>query len=1143
MVIFFANASYFNIGTESLLSNSTINNNPELSGPDRLCIVYGSVIGDFFGSGDPLTDVYHWKIYSPANELLFEGSGGERYQTIRFTFSLIGNHRIELIIERAGIPIKSDLKVVELIQGPEPILNSQYAICENQEIALQAIDPTSAGFNDYIFKWTDNNGQTLSTSNTFKTSTVGTYQVEFYFINANGEEECRTNLSTTIELSSSYNVTASAPDVCPDGSISFTSEPLVAGDWYYQKNGSNTRNFIGSANSISVNPNIDLDGPGDYLIFLSVSNPNNPNCTQEKSIPFTYSQQPEFEIIGATQASGCHNPDGALQLKAITPLDQLWIDGLSNPAVSLQAGEIITLPNLKSGSYTIIGTLGSCMNTIGTVVPLVNPPTQLAFDIVDIIPETCTATGKIDGGFTIQMSNSGVNGEYSVIDTKGNEVNQSLINGRSTIPITLSGGKYFVVVFDNNDCNLPKNNEVEIPYLGQVAFEIPSQITICERYDFTPSNLDLAYQIIYPDNREELYQPGENITFTEAGPYSIIGALPNQTDICPTLKTFTIEVVDPIDFEPKLIDEDCFGNRTYEADIFGKDPNSVIFTWYNENGAVVGNGQFLFPISYGEFKLEVQPANSNACPIAPKPLQIDEPILSVELDINSTKLCELGPGAILSLTIDKPEAVTDISWRRFDAAGNTEDLPQFKDMSEIIVDSPGIYEAAAFSIVPSIGKDCELGRNSITVDITPDRVNFDIPTELTICESHEFTPFTNENLVFEVTDPNGDKVYLSKDEAILLNQNGLYSFFGYNPDIGYPLCPEIKSLQVTIKNKIAFQPILIEEDCQGNKTYKAEIGTTNPEDAVFTWMDENGRSVGNEQLVTLNNYGKFSLDVQPKSSIPCDQVPIEFEVSVPVLSLDVNLIAGPLCPDAESAPIQAETDFEIVEKIEWWYTSPSGVASEIISERNKKEILAANEGTYEIKIYNSLTCLLGFDKVLIMRSSAPQVPEVEENYTICPKYDLFPTLDPGIFAAYEWYYQEDLISTLPTFQPQLAGEYKLIAYSDEGCPVETNFKAVEECELKVMYPNAVQPGNPDKLFLVYTNYLIDELELLIFNKWGELIFSCSKENLLSEKSTCDWDGTYKGKSIPNGTYSLRMNYKNKEKKISEYQFGTILIVE
>lgn len=1143
LVIFFANASFLKIGDNSLLPNRKDYNDPELTGPDRLCIIYGSVIGDFFGAGDPETDVYYWKIYSPSGELLFEGSGGERYQTVRYTFSLIGKHRVELIVERAGDVIKTDHKEVELIQGPIPLLEPHYSICENQEIELQAIDPASAGFEDYIFKWTDENGQDVSTDNTYKTSEVGKYEVEFYFINENGEEECRTQLSTTIELSSSFTVTASAADVCPGGSISFSSDPSVTGDWYYQKDGSSTRNLVGAGNSITIKPEVDLDGAGDYLMFLTVSNPNNPGCTLEKSLPFTYSQLPEFEIIGATQSSGCHNPDGALQLKAITPLDQLWIKGSSTPAVSLQAGETTTLPNLKSGSYTLVGTLGSCTNTLGTVVPLVNPPTHLAFDVVDIVPETCTATGKIDGSFTIQLSNSGVTGGYSIIDTKGNEVRNGQIGGRTAIPITLQGGKYFVVLFDDNDCNLPKSDEIDIPSLSQVTFEIPPNITICERYDFTPSNLDLAYKIIYPDNREVLFQPGEDITFTEAGEYSIIGNLPNQTDICPTLKTFSIEVVEPIDFEPKLIEEDCFGNRKYEADIFGKDPNSVVFTWYNEEGAVVGNGQFLFPVSYGEFKLDVQPANSNACPVPPKPIQIDEPVLSVDLKIKSTKLCELGPGAILNLAIDLPQAVTDISWRRFDADGNTEELPQFKDKKEIIVESPGIYEAAAFSIIPSIGKDCELGRTSITLGVTPDRVKFDIPTELTICESYEFTPSTTENLNFEVTEPNGNVVNLAQGESLTLNQNGTYSFFGFNPDLEYPLCPEIKTLPVTIRKKIDFQPVLVEEDCNGNKTYKAEIGSTNPEDAVFTWTDESGRPVGNEQFVTLNNYGKFSLDVQPKGSIPCDQEPVGFEVPAPVLSAEVNLIADPLCPDSGFATVRAESDFGAVSSIEWWYTTPSGEKSELTSERNKKEILAVLEGTYEVRTYNELPCLLGSDHVLIMQSPAPTTPVVEESYIICPKYEIYPTIDPGTYAAYEWYYQENLISTDPIFQPKLTGDYKLIAYSDEGCPVETNFTTVEECELKVMYPNAVQPGNPDKLFMVYTNYLIEELEVLIFNKWGELVFSCSQKNLLSEQSTCIWNGTYKGKSIPNGTYSVRMNYKNREKKISGYQFGTILIVE
>jgi flagellar hook assembly protein FlgD len=94
-----------------------------------------------------------------------------------------------------------------------------------------------------------------------------------------------------------------------------------------------------------------------------------------------------------------------------------------------------------------------------------------------------------------------------------------------------------------------------------------------------------------------------------------------------------------------------------------------------------------------------------------------------------------------------------------------------------------------------------------------------------------------------------------------------------------------------------------------------------------------------------------------------------------------------------------------------------------------------------------------------------------------------------------------------------------------------------------MFPTAITPLDPDKPFLVYTNYLIDELEVWIFNQWGELIFNCSNKDLISEESTCIWDGTYNGKKIINGSYSVRLNYVNYEKNIRQTTIGSIISIE
>lgn len=293
----------------------------------------------------------------------------------------------------------------------------------------------------------------------------------------------------------------------------------------------------------------------------------------------------------------------------------------------------------------------------------------------------------------------------------------------------------------------------------------------------------------------------------------------------------------------------------------------------------------------------------------------------------------------------------------------------------------------------------------------------------------------------------------------------------------------------------------------------------------------------------LNNFGNFSLDVQPLGSIPCDQDIFKFEVAQPILNVDIDLQAETLCPDSSSAALTAIADFDRINRLEWWFTNASGVEFQLTNQTDKPEILAIEEGTYEARAFNAFDCLIGLDRVLILRSTDEIRPEVEEMYTVCPRYEIAETINPGRFASYEWYHEGQLVSTAPTYKPLLIGNFELIVMSAEGCAYQTTFITEEECELRVMHPTAIQIGNPDKQFLIYTNYLIDELEVYIFNKWGEIIFQCANTNLISEVSTCDWDGTFNGKAIPNGSYTIRVNFRNNEKNIQKHYLGSILVIE
>ncbi len=1137
------------LGSRKYFSNSKKFEDPELIGPGMLCNISGTVVGNFSGAGDPVTDLYGWKIFGPSNNLLFSKDPGS-FQTIDYTFITNGIHRVELEVSRGGIPIANFSKAVEVIQKPISLLSSEYISCSSSPLELQAIDPSSSNFSSYKFEWKNDAGTVVSTSNTLITTDEGDFSVRYFIESPSGEKTCDFLLTTTVSNISTIVIESSDTEVCVDGEISFQTNPQLMGEWFVQKIGDPSKTSFGIRNSLTLRPGSDLIDFGDYEVSFLLANELNPACVPEGITNFRYNPEPIFVFESAETSSGCLQPDGKLVLRAITDLDFINIEGTVLSFGPYAAGDLIEIPSLKSGTYNLIGGLGSCINSLGSVVPLNNPPPALEFEIDDIIGEACTDNGKIPGSFQVTMLN-GPNPDafYRVLNEKGGvAMNQPLPNS-AVFRVEISGGNYFFEIYDDNDeCILPSINELTIPGKVQTNFQIPSTLNICQSFNLIPqTSQGLIFTITRPDMSVELKNAGEEILLDQKGEYRIVGTLPNQTEVCPTEKIIEVELIDPVDFEINLVSEDCtVGNRSYEANIFSRDPSTVLFFWRNEEDEIISTSQRLDlpPTSFGDYSLEVQPANSEACPIAPKPFLAKEPVLSVEVTLTTTKLCEFGPKAIINMNTTFPEEVTDVEWRRYDKDGNIEFLSQYDNKYQIEVDQEGIYEASVFARIPSINKNCELGRTDVQLDLTSEKVLFDIPDSLSICEPFELIPETDQPLEFILTYPDGSTIENTAGSPFTINQTGNYSMYGYHPEISSPNCPEIKEFYVIVNKPIPFTPILFSEDCLGQKIYQARLTGANPDDALFYWYDEIGNLIGTEQFLTLDGtFGTFSLEVQPKNSLPCDLQPIEFEVTEPILSLDVTLQTAPFCPDAPNSLITLETDFEQVSTIEWWFTDLNGNRSELVNQKNQSEILAINEGTYEARVFNDLPCLLGSDLVLVMRSMDQVRPEVKEIYQICPKYDIAPVINPGSFSVYEWYHEGTLVSTSPTFKPLLIGNFELVVYSDEGCPYSTTFVTEEECELKVIFPNAIELGNPDKEFLVYTNYLIDELEVYIFNKWGQIIFQCIQTGLITEESTCYWDGTFNGKTIPIGSYAVRLNYKNLEKGINEYHLGSILVIE
>ena len=116
-------------------------------------------------------------------------------------------------------------------------------------------------------------------------------------------------------------------------------------------------------------------------------------------------------------------------------------------------------------------------------------------------------------------------------------------------------------------------------------------------------------------------------------------------------------------------------------------------------------------------------------------------------------------------------------------------------------------------------------------------------------------------------------------------------------------------------------------------------------------------------------------------------------------------------------------------------------------------------------------------------------------------------------------------------------KYRIVAYqnSDEQIFSISNVVSVEK-PYALYSPNAFSPdGDGLNDFFSVSGQGINDIQVEIFNRWGQMVFkSYSPED--------KWDGTFRGKDLPTGTYIYKIkttSYENNQKLMKS---GTISLV-
>jgi len=720
-------------------SESFFQTNPQLSGPDELCIVFGAVIGTFQGGGDPGTDVYYWEIRNPAGELVLERTGGNQFEQLQFSFQSPGTYRISLRVRRNSAFIYNEQKNINVRTGPTLAVLPDYLICGENPAKLTAIKLDDPNLNQYQVRWKDSQGNLIGTSNSIDVLKEGIY----FFEITTFQGGCLVSGNTYVGPSLDYKLSVSSASVCKGSDITLASDTPLTGEWFLIRPGTTSQESIGTGFQLLLEKE-QLTQVGTYTAIFNARDPNYPDCLATRRITFEVRENPLLEISVLEKPDNCALPNGVLEIKNLVRLDSLIIKEVDKKWASLPAGNSVILSGLAPQIYTITAYSSGCrftrlFNLETKNPPLTNPSTPTIFPpSLQQVEESCSPNGVIPGKLKVAFPQGTVSGKYRILAESIGEILKGDLGNQSSLELDLPGGSYFFEL-KIDGCTYPIE-PIEIPKKPLVNFSTPSNIAICEKFDLIPdTNQQLIFTLTYPDQRTETLESGNAFTLEEAGEYQLLGVAKDpSTGLCPKIQTFTASINAEFSFSADLIQEDCFGNQIYQVALAGIDQNQIAIRWLNETGTIVGRGLQYFSSFTGKHSLEVQPLRSGFCPSTAFEFFIETPVLSVNVEFDTEKICPTPGFTQVNLRTSNDQAAESVSWIYFDDSGNRRNLDEFENQFSIETDLPGNYEAVVFNRL-----GCEIGRNFTKVELSSLLTLPDVEPQYGICVKNKRGPTIN----------------------------------------------------------------------------------------------------------------------------------------------------------------------------------------------------------------------------------------------------------------------------------------------------------------------------------------------------------------------------------------------------------------
>lgn len=284
---------------------------------------------------------------------------------------------------------------------------------------------------------------------------------------------------------------------------------------------------------------------------------------------------------------------------------------------------------------------------------------------------------------------------------------------------------------------------------------------------------------------------------------------------------------------------------------------------------------------------------------------------------------------------------------------------------------------------------------------------------------------------------------------------------------------------------------------------------------VFEWYDEAGNRISFSDTVT----------VTPSQSTVYSVVVRDNCGDSAKIDLTYTITSPPLLLQSSPTQIICPGD-----SVRIWVTSTGGYGQHYYywphngSTSNAVFVNPSQTTQYIVRVSDECQTFFVYDTITVVVSQPIANFQVVSNLLFNNVAITFENLSQNA-VQYQWFFGDGNQSTLvhPNNTYINPGDYyiTLIAINQIGCK-DTIVKPLIVMEEYYIYaPNTFTPdGNRYNHYFSVSTLNVIELNIQIFNRWGELIFESSEIDF-------EWDGSYEGMMSPDGMYAYKLNYLSK----------------